>query len=61
MPNMPKTIEFKKQDLANLKLSYSVAIKNNKTVFKFKGHKILVSYAKYVIEYLDGIFNKSNQ
>jgi len=49
-----QTITFDRQELANLKRSYTVAIRNKKDQFTFKGNKLLVSYAKYLIEYLEG-------
>lgn len=53
---MPKTIEINRQDLISLKRSYSVAIKQQRAVFRFKGCDLLVSYAKYLIEFLDERF-----
>lgn len=53
---MPKTIEINRQDLINLKRSYSVAIKQQRAVFRFKGCDLLVSYAKYLIQFLDERF-----
>lgn len=54
MPNEnKKTITFDRQELSNLKRSYTVAIRNKKDQFIFKGSPLLVSYAKYLIEYLE--------
>lgn len=47
------TITFDRQELSNLKRSYTVAIRNKKDQFTFKGNELLVSYAKYLIEYLE--------
>lgn len=33
--------------------SYEKAVKENKTEFEFEGRDFLVSYAKYVLEYLE--------
>ena len=42
-------------DLAALKRRYNLAIKYNKEIFEFKGQELLMGYAKYVIEYLEGV------
>jgi hypothetical protein len=48
-------------DLAKLK-RFRRAYKNATTeVFEFEGAKFVVGYAKYLIEYLDGILDQSHQ
>lgn len=46
-------VEFDRQKLSNLKRAYTNALKDKKEVFKFEGNDLLVSFAKYLIEYLD--------
>lgn len=52
------TVNFDKQKLAKLKSQYNKAIKDGKESFIFDSNELLVSYAKYLIEYLETIFNK---
>jgi hypothetical protein len=49
-------IEFTKPKLKALKKQYEKARAEEKETFIFEGHEILVSYAKYMIEYLEGAF-----
>ena len=51
------TINFDKQTLKLFKQKYNLAIKNNKKSFFFEGNEVLVSYAKYVIEYVEDKIN----
>ena len=44
---------FTKEKLSELKNQYNVAIENNLEVFIFDGSELLVSYAKYLIQYLE--------
>ncbi len=44
---------FTKEKLSELKKQYNVAIENNLEVFIFDGSELLVSYAKYLIQYLE--------
>lgn len=48
------TINWTPEKLAKLKLLYAEC--EDGGVFQFEGHDILKSYAKYLIEYLDGVF-----
>lgn len=41
--------------LKSLKRKYNKAIKENKEIFIFQDKEVLVSYAKYLIEYLDNL------
>jgi hypothetical protein len=47
------TINFDRIKLKALKKKYTEAVKDNKETFIFEGNEFLVSYAKYVIEYLE--------
>lgn len=47
-------------DLPALKKAYEQAVKDKKEQFNFNSHPLLVSYAKYVIEYLEGLKTKNN-
>jgi len=47
-------ISFDKEKLKMLKKDYQSAVDNNAESFVFDGHELLVSYAKYMIEYLEG-------
>lgn len=55
-------MEFTRKRYLNLKRLYEDAIKNNKPQFKFYGHELLTSYAKYLLEYLKFKFddNRNN-
>jgi hypothetical protein len=50
------TINFTPQKLADLKVAYEKAKAAGKESFVFEGNELLVSYAKYLIEYLEGQF-----
>lgn len=41
------------KDLTGLKKAYREAVNLKQDVFMFKGHEILTSYAKYLIEFLE--------
>lgn len=54
------------EDLPNLKRQYTKAVKQNKTEFKVwlvcgQQTTLIVTYAKYLIEYLTHIKNEKNQ
>lgn len=55
---MTERREFTQKDLDALKVEYDKAIKENKDQFVFDKHVLLVSYAKYLIEYLESQFKK---
>jgi hypothetical protein len=44
-----------------LKKEYKKAVSEGRKSFIFKGNEVLTSYAKYLIEYLEGKFNPSNK
>lgn len=52
MPN----IEFTPVKMRRFKKRCYQTIKAGETIFTFEGHEILVSYAKYMIEYLESMF-----
>lgn len=43
------------KDKPRFKAAYTKALSRDLKVFKFKGIEYLVSYAKYVIDYLEGM------
>lgn len=45
------------EDKSRFKACYTKAVSKNKNMFTFLGREYLVSYAKYVIEYLEGLKN----
>ena len=49
-------INFDKQKLKELKSLYNKAVKESKDWFTYNGDEYLTTYAKYVIEYLEGKF-----
>ena len=51
-------INFDRPKLTRLKTASEQAKKNGEDCFTFDGEKILVSYAKYLIEYLESEFTK---
>ena len=48
-----KQINFDPDKLAEFKKALSGAIAEKKEVFVFEEHEFLVSYARYLVEYLD--------
>ncbi len=50
------TIQLTEQSLKQLKKQYDKAIEDKQEVFTFQGHELLVSYAKYLIEYAETQF-----
>jgi hypothetical protein len=53
-----RTIDFDKEKLNELKAAYHKAKRENLEQFDFEGQTLLVSYAKYLIEYLDLQFTR---
>lgn len=49
---MLNAIQVTVESLAKLKRIHNKAVKNGKAEFQFDGHTLLVSYAKYLIEYM---------
>lgn len=54
-----ETITFTPELLEKLKREYKKAISKNIDTFLFEGNELLVSYTKYLIEYLETVFNKN--
>lgn len=52
-------IEIDKDDYLELKRIYKKALEENKDEFTFKGETLIVGYAKYLLEYLEGKFEPS--
>lgn len=48
-------MDISKQILKELKRAHNNAVKNSLNSFNFKGNELLTSYAKYLIEYLEGL------
>lgn len=46
-------VEFDRDKRERLRRHYEQAVKEQKESFTFDGHELLVSYAKYLLEYLD--------
>lgn len=55
---MADQIEFTAEKFKAFKKAYDKAITDKKDQFEFEGHEVLVSYAKYVIQYLTPKFDK---
>jgi hypothetical protein len=53
---MTDNISFDRAKRDALRDAYEAAKAAGQEVFQFDGHDILVSYAKYLLEYLDGRF-----
>jgi len=53
---MKDKIDFTPAKLAELKKVYDKTVLAGKDRFTFEGHEVLVSYAKYLIEFLDRKF-----
>jgi hypothetical protein len=51
-------VSINEQELKTLKKDYDKAVEDGEQSFTFKGREVLVSYAKYMIEYLEGEFKK---
>jgi hypothetical protein len=51
-------VEFNAESFKKFKQVYAGALLNNDTKFVFEGNEYLVSYAKYLIEYLEPKFKK---
>lgn len=51
---MSDTMQFTSSDTKELRRIYKAAVAMGVESFTFKGHELLVSYAKYLLEYLEG-------
>jgi len=52
---MEENVTVSIKDLPKLKALYKSTVASRKEVFYYKGKEILVSYCKYLIEYLEGL------
>lgn len=43
------------RNYGSFKLAYNKAVKANKTEYIWKGVEVATSYAKYVVEYVEGL------
>lgn len=53
LKKVPEQLVLSKRDLPELRDAYQEAVDAKAEDFTFKGEKVLVSYAKYLIEYLE--------
>lgn len=56
--NTNTTVEFTPEKRDRLREAWSLAVKEGKDDFVFDGHTYLVSYARYLLEYLDSVLPK---
>jgi hypothetical protein len=56
---MPKKIDFDLAKAKRLKMALEEAINVKAESFIFEGDEYLTSYAKYLIEYLSGVFGNN--
>ena len=56
---MSNQVGFNKNDLILFKKCYENAIKNNVKEFEYNGNEYLVSYAKYLIQFLESKLNNT--
>ncbi len=54
MSDEPKMIDVTPKFFSDLKKAYQKALEEKKESFSFEGNEYLVTYAKYMIEYLEG-------
>lgn len=47
------TVTFTAQKREELRRAYTQALADKSDTFLFQGHELLVSYAKYLLEFLD--------
>lgn len=52
----PETFSFDRENTKELRDAYDTAIVSGAERFVFHGHVLLVSYAKYLLQYLEGRF-----
>ena len=52
------TINFNRKSLASLKEAYARCVEAKCETFEWEGNTFLASYAKYLIEYLEGALPK---
>lgn len=54
-----QSVEFTAQKRDELRKAYDEAVLAGKVQFLFDGRTMLVSYTKYLLEFLDGVFPRS--
>ena len=47
-------MELTKEPVQKLRRHYELAVKDEAESFSFEGHELLVQYAKYLLDYLEG-------
>ncbi len=50
-------MELTPQKVDRLEKRYAQAVENNEEQFTFDGHEFLTEYAKYLLQYLKGVFH----
>jgi hypothetical protein len=53
---MDNKVTYTEESIASLKKRYDEAVENDEKTFIFEGNEYLLDYAKYMIEYLEGVF-----
>lgn len=53
-----RRVEFDRPKLRRLQAAYKTAVAAGATQFDFEGNELLASYARYLIEYLEGVLPK---
>ena len=51
-----KTIKWTRPMLRLFKVEYQIAVEKKLDVFTFQGNEFVTAFAKYLIEYLEGVF-----
>ena len=52
----PETFSFDRENTKELREAYDTAVADGAEQFIFHGHVLLVSYAKFLLQYLEGRF-----
>jgi hypothetical protein len=61
MTNETKRVVYTEESLARLKAVYKEAVEKGQDQYTLDGNEYLVAYAKYLIEYLDGVFKSDDR
>lgn len=59
--SQPNMVTFTEQDLKNVKRLYEAAVRSGEKSFWYRDNEYLTSYAKYLIEYLEGQFGVAKE
>jgi hypothetical protein len=54
-------IHFTPAKIARFREIYQTAVEAKAETFRFEGHEVLTDYAKYMLEYLDGLSGQSTK